>query len=170
MQSEFAERRLAPVTDPATLRRAFGCHPSGVAAVCAELGGEPVGMAMSSFTSVSLDPPLVLVCADLASATWVRLRTAARIGVSILADAHDTAGTQLSRKHGDRFAGLAVSTSADGAVFLDGASVWLDCSIHEEVPAGDHVIALLRIESLSARPETDPLLFHGSRFRRIAAA
>ena len=60
--------------------------------------------------------------------------------------------------------------SAEGAVFVRGATAWLDCSIHAEVPAGDHVIALLEIRGLQADPGIAPLVLHGSRFRRLAAA
>lgn len=162
-------RLLATTTDPVHLRRAFGCFPSGVAAVCAEVDGSPVGMAVSSFTSVSLDPPLVSICTDRQSRTWPRLRTASRLGVSILADEHGAVCRQLSAKDGDRFAGLVLETSRDRAVFLSGATAWLDCSIHAELAAGDHQLVLLRVEALDAEPSTEPLVFHGSRFHRLVA-
>jgi flavin reductase (DIM6/NTAB) family NADH-FMN oxidoreductase RutF len=74
---------IATVRDPQQLRRVFGSFPSGVAAVAALVAGEPVGIAASSFTSVSLDPPLVSVCIAHTSTTWPVLRTASRLGVSI---------------------------------------------------------------------------------------
>ena len=82
-------QRPFPATTELTaahLRASFACFPSGVAAVCALIDGEPVGMVMSSFTSVSLDPPLVSVCVDLNSSTWPRLRSAPWLGVSILGE------------------------------------------------------------------------------------
>jgi flavin reductase (DIM6/NTAB) family NADH-FMN oxidoreductase RutF len=155
--------------DPTELRRAYGCFPSGVTAVCAAIGDEPVGMAASSFTSVSVDPPLVSVCVQNTSTTWPRLRERSRLGVSVLAHRQDTACRSLSNKHGDRFADVHWEPSADGAVFVHGATVWLDCSVHAEVPAGDHAIVLLRIHGLRADPDGEPLVFHGSRFRQLAA-
>ncbi|MEU6643572.1 flavin reductase family protein [Saccharomonospora sp. NPDC046836] len=151
------------------LREAFGCFPSGVTAVCALIGGVPTGMAASSFTSVSVDPPLVSVCVQNTSTTWPKLRPRARLGVSVLAEGHDAQCRSLSRKEGDRFAGVSWAATAGGAVYIHGATAWLDCSIEREVPAGDHSIALLRIHGLRANPGAAPLIFHGSRFRTLAA-
>jgi flavin reductase (DIM6/NTAB) family NADH-FMN oxidoreductase RutF len=155
--------------DPGDLRKVYGCFPSGVTAVCAEIDGVPVGMAASSFTSVSLDPPLILVCADNGSSTWARLRGAARLGVSILSAEQAVACRQLASRDGDRFASLAWTSTPDGALFVEGASAWLDCALVQEVPAGDHHIALLRIVALEADPTIEPLVFHASRFARLAA-
>jgi flavin reductase (DIM6/NTAB) family NADH-FMN oxidoreductase RutF len=154
--------------DPMRLRQAYGCFPSGITTVCATIGGEPVGMAASSFTSVSLDPPLVSVCVQNTSATWPRLRERERLGVSVLAQGQDAACRSLSDKYGDRFAGVRWGATVGGAVFVHGATAWLDCSVYAELPAGDHVIALLRIHGLRADPSHEPLVLHGSRFRQFA--
>lgn len=159
---------LADRLDGAVLRQAFGCFPSGVVAVCALLDGVPVGMAASSFTPVSLDPPLVSVCIQHSSATWPRLRERPYLGVSVLAEGHDEACISLSRKAGDRFAGVSWSGLPSGAVVIDGSSARLACRLRDEVPAGDHLIALLEICALQADPEAPPLVFHASRFRRLA--
>jgi flavin reductase (DIM6/NTAB) family NADH-FMN oxidoreductase RutF len=154
--------------DEAELRRAFGCFPSGVVAVCATVGGVPVGMAASSFTCVSLEPPLVSVCIQHRSTTWPRLRDRKFLGVSVLAENHGEACIRLSRKVGDRFAGVSWTELPSGAVVLDGASTRMDCLVRDEMQAGDHLIALLEICSLQADPETPPLVFYGSRFLRLA--
>jgi flavin reductase (DIM6/NTAB) family NADH-FMN oxidoreductase RutF len=154
--------------DPLTLRNAFGCFPSGVTAVCAMIDGEPAGMAASSFVSVSLDPPLVLVCIQNSSDTWRKLRKAPRIGVSVLGEEHDRACSQLAAKSGDRFDRLEWFATGGGAVLLEGAAVSLDCSVVEEIAAGDHQLVLLRIEELKFQPTVNPLVFHGSRFRKLA--
>ncbi len=154
--------------DGAELRRVFGCFPSGVIAVCATVDGEPVGMAASSFTSVSMDPPLVSVCVQNISSTWPKLRNRPRLGLSVLAEHHGDACISLSRKAGDRFAGVRWTELPGGGVFVHGATAWLDCRLHTEVPAGDHAIALLEICGLCADPDTPPLVFHSSRFRRLA--
>ena len=156
------------IFDSRTLRNAFGCFPSGVTAICAMIDGDPVGMAASSFVSVSLDPPLILVCIQNSSSTWKKLRKASRIGVCVLGEEHDRACSQLAAKSGDRFEGLEWSATEGGAVLLDGAVVSLDCSIVEEIAAGDHQLVLLKIESLGFQPTVNPLVFHGSRFRKLA--
>lgn len=156
--------------DSAQLRRAFGCFPSGVTAVCAFIDGDPVGMAASSFTPVSIDPPLVSICVQNCSATWPRLRKQPRLGLSVLAENHTMAAMSLSRKVGDRFAGVSWAELPNGGVFVDGASAWWDCRVYAEVPAGDHTIVLLEICALDADPDTPPLVFHASQFRRLAVA
>ena len=156
------------VVDLRTLRDAFGCFPTGVTAICAMIDGKPAGMAASSFTSVSLDPALVLVCIQNSSATWKRLRNAPRIGVSVLGEGHDRACSQLAAKSGDRFERLDWTTTDGGAVLLEGAAVSFGCSVVEEIAAGDHQLVLLRIEELNFQPAVNPLIFHGSRFRKLA--
>ncbi|MEU6375802.1 flavin reductase family protein [Streptomyces sp. NPDC046909] len=157
-------------TDAAVLRATFGCFPTGVAAVCAQVDGEMVGMAVSSFTSVSLTPPLVSICIDNGSSTWPKLRRAATLGVSVLSATHDLAGRQLAARTGDRFAGLNTTTTASGAVLLEDAAALYECSIEDELAAGDHTIVVLRVLALAAEPTTLPLVFHGSRFHQLAAA
>lgn len=162
--------RLTPVPDdPAELCRVYRCFPSGITALCA-LGTDqwPAGMVASSFTSVSVTPPLVSVCVQNTSTTWPLLRTAPRLGVSVLAEGQGAATRQLAARDGDRFAGLDWSATGEGAVLLAGAAAWLSCSVDAEVPAGDHVIALLRVRSVSADQQRPPLVFHGSRFRTLA--
>ena len=156
-----------PVLDRTALRRLYGCFPSGVVAVCAEGPDGPVGLAASSFSSVSIDPPLVSFCIQNTSTTWPKLATLPRLGVSVLGSAHSAVCLQLSKKDGDRFAGLATSTTADGAVFVDGSPAQLDCSVESLLPAGDHEIVLLRVHAARALPEDEPLVFHASAFRQL---
>jgi flavin reductase (DIM6/NTAB) family NADH-FMN oxidoreductase RutF len=157
------------VIDPARLRRVFGTFPSGVAAVAAIVDGAPVGLAASSFTSVSLDPPLVSVNIAHTSTTWPVLSRAPRLGVSILSAQQELAGRQLAAANADRFAGLKWRQTTDGAVLLDGASGWLDVSIDQQVRAGDHDIVVLLVHDLDADNDIRPLVFHASRFRRLEA-
>lgn len=154
--------------DPGVLRRAFGCFPSGVTAVAALVDGHPIGMAASSFTSVSLEPPLVSLCFQQGSSTWQKLRALPRLGISVLAQGQDEICRSLARMADDRFATVGWDRTAAGAVLVSGATAWLECSTYAEVPAGDHTIALLEIHGLQAKPEAAPLVFHGSKFRRLA--
>ena len=157
------------VFDPTRLRRVFGAFPSGVTAVAALVDGVPVGMSASSFTSVSLEPALVSICVAHSSATWSVLRRASRLGVSILSADQERAGRQLGTRGGDRFAGLDWRATAGSAVFLDGASAWLDTSIEQQVRAGDHDIVVLAVHDLDADHDVGPLVFHASQFRRLKA-
>ncbi len=152
---------------PEALRSAFAAFTSGVTAVAAMNGAVPAGLAASSFTSVSMDPPLVSVCVAHTSTTWPVLRPLPRLGVSVLASDHDEVCRALAAKTGDRFAKVEWTAADSGAVFVGGAALWLDCSIYQEVRAGDHDIVLLRIHEVQTYPEVSPLVFHGSRFRQL---
>ena len=154
--------------DPERLREAFGVFPSGVVAVAAEVDGAPVGLAASSFTSVSLEPPLVSFSVANSSKTWPALRTAEHLGVTVLADHHGEVCRQLAGPVGHRFDGLAISATEDGAVTLDDGLARFDCSIHQEVEAGDHTLVLLRLHAVEHADTSLPLVFHRSAFGRMS--
>lgn len=156
----------AAALDARTLREAFSCFPSGVIAVCGLTDGGPTGMAVSSFTSVSLEPPMVSVCMQLSSKTWPRLRDLPRLGLSVLGEDQGSVCSALAGPENDRFTEVGWEAGEDGPVFLHGAVTWYSCTLRAEVPAGDHCIALLEIDRLWSRP-AEPLVFHGSRFRRL---
>jgi flavin reductase (DIM6/NTAB) family NADH-FMN oxidoreductase RutF len=157
-------------TTSAELRRVFGAFPTGVTAIAAVIDGVPTGLAASSFTSVSLDPPMVSVCIAHTSKTWPRLRAADRFGVSVLGAHQENAVRALSGDDADRFAALSWRATADGAVLIDGAAAWLDCSIDQQIRAGDHDIVLFVVRDLDADSRVAPLVFHASRYRRLEDA
>lgn len=163
----MAPQHLLPV-NASLMRSSSAAFPSGVIAVCAIDNGTPVGMAVNSFTSVSLDPPLVSICVQLSSTTWSRLRQRTQLGLSVLADSQDEACRELARKTGDRFAGLGWREGTSEAVLIDGAAAWFECSLHEELRVGDHYIVVLRVHRLNSGDNPAPLVFHGSRFRKLA--
>lgn len=154
--------------DPGALRDAFGQFPTGVVAVCAEVGGSRVGMAAGSFVPVSLDPPLVSFCIQRSSTTWPRLRTAVRIGISVLGASHGPAVRALAATGTDRFAGLTTHTAVGGAVHIDGASLWLSTTVADVVGAGDHEIVVLGVHDLQVHAGVEPIVFHRSRLRELA--
>jgi flavin reductase (DIM6/NTAB) family NADH-FMN oxidoreductase RutF len=151
------------------LRRVFGAYPTGVTAVAALTGGVPAGITANSFTSVSLEPPIVSICVAHTSTTWPSLRRAARLGISVLGAHQERHGRALSQRRGDRFDSVRWRATPDGAVLLDGASAWLDCSIEREIRVGDHDLILLRVHALDADAAVPPLVFHASQFRRLSA-
>ena len=150
--------------DPARLRAAFGAFPSGVVAVAARVGDELVGLVASSFTSVSLDPPLVSFSIANDSRTWPALCRAAHLGVTVLADHHDRVARQLAGPAPTRFDGLDLTHTADGAVTLADGIAWFDTTIHRTFEAGDHTIVLLRLHAAHHVDHTPPLVFHRSGF------
>jgi flavin reductase (DIM6/NTAB) family NADH-FMN oxidoreductase RutF len=158
---------LTPTSDGSALRRAYSCFPTGVVAVCHQGGGDPIGIAASSFATVSLDPPLVSLCVQNESTTWPKLHSAGVLGVSVFAHDQDAECKQLAGPAAKRFDGLALETTADGALFIGGAVAQLACEIYNEIPAGDHSLVLLKVLALRADTEQEPLVFHASTFRAL---
>lgn len=154
---------------PSTLREAFGHFPSGVVAIAAEVSGVRVGLAASTFVPVSLDPPLVSFCVQNTSTTWPKLKDLPMLGISVLGEAHDEAARTLAAKTGDRFAGMETVSYESGAVFIKGTALWLESAIEQVIPAGDHVIVVLRVNEVTVDAEVAPIVFHRSVFRRLGA-
>ena len=154
--------------DPTEYRRVLGHYATGVAVVTA-FAAEPVGMAVNSFTSVSLDPPLVSFCAAMTSATWPRIRAAGRFAVNILDEHQQDACRRFASKDEDRFASTPWHRSTGGSPILDDALAWLDCQIAFEQSAGDHVIVGGLVVGLDAR-EGDPLLFYQGRYGALRSS
>jgi flavin reductase (DIM6/NTAB) family NADH-FMN oxidoreductase RutF len=169
-------RRLATNQDldPQALRQAFGVFPSGVVAVAAEVDGMRIGLAASSFTSVSLSPPLVSFSIARTSKTWPALRRAEHLGVTILADHHGEVCRQLAGPVDQRFDGIPVTVSEDGALTLDEGLARFDCTVYREVEAGDHEIVLLQLHAVESADDGQdtslPLVFHRSAFGRMATS
>lgn len=126
-------------------------------------------MAASTFIAVSLEPALVGFCVQNTSTTWPCLRDANRLGISVLSERHDIAARTLAAKTGNRFAGIETETTLTGAVFVRGASVWLETSIADEVPAGDHMFVMMAVHGITIGTDCEPIVFHRSSFRRLLA-
>lgn len=153
--------------DPARLREAFGTFPSGVVAVAAEIDGQLIGLAASTFTSVSLDPPLVSFSIANTSKTWPDLRRATHLGVTILADHHGTVARQLAGPVEKRFDDLDLVLSPNSSITLADGLASFETTIYQEVVAGDHTIILLELHAVQQAEASSPLVFHGSVFRRL---
>jgi flavin reductase (DIM6/NTAB) family NADH-FMN oxidoreductase RutF len=160
---------LSDDLQPDALRQAFGRFPSGIAALCSLVDGAPQGIVASSFTvGVSMEPPLVMFAVQNSSRTWPIVRQSGRIGVSILGTSHDGVCRQIASKTGDRFAGLRLHTTDGGAVLLEEAALWLECSVEQEIPAGDHHVVLLRVHQHATHEDAHaPLIFHKSGFKQL---
>ncbi|MEI9988559.1 MAG: flavin reductase family protein [Rhizomicrobium sp.] len=154
--------------DDRMLRDAFGAFPTGVVAVAAQVDGRLVGLAASSFTTVSLDPPLVSFSVAKGSTTWPELRRAKHLGVTVLAEDHGALSRQLAGPARERFIGVAFEITDSGAVMLAEGIAQYDCTVREEFEAGDHVIVLLQLHTVVVHSRGQPLIFHRSEFRKLA--
>lgn len=154
---------------PQAMRSATSAFPTGVVLLAAKVDGLPVGLLANSFTSVSLDPPLVSINIARTSTTWPLLRKAEHWGISILAEEQETVFRQLAGKAAERFSGLDWTSGTDGSLVLGGASATFIVRPEAQFDAGDHIIALMQVLGLDRSPERRPLAFHGSQTARLAA-
>jgi 3-hydroxy-9,10-secoandrosta-1,3,5(10)-triene-9,17-dione monooxygenase reductase component len=155
--------------DAGRLRQVLGNYPTGVTVVTAiDEGGHPAGMAVGSFTSVSLDPPLVAFLPDRRSTSFPRIRTATSFCVNVLGAHQAELCGVFARRGGDKFAGISWRPTASGAPRLAGVAAWLDCAFQSIIEAGDHYLVLGRVLDLDAAPDRRPLMFYQGGFGRFA--
>ena len=150
--------------DSATFRRVLGHYTTGVCVVTAtQADGAPVGMVVGSFTSVSLDPPLVAFFPAKSSTSWPRLESVGKFCVNILASNQLSLCRQIAGPGTDKFAGISHRVSANGSPILDDVVAWIDCTLDAVHEAGDHYIVLGRVAALEVeRPERPLLFFQGN--------
>lgn len=157
------------VLDPARFRRVLGHFCTGVTVVTAASGGAPVGFACQSFSSLSLDPPLVLFCPATRSRTWPLIERAGSFCVNVLSHEQRDVSTVFGTKGADKFGTLGWSEAPSGAPVLDGVLTWIDCAIETVHAAGDHYVVIGRVTALGdERAENGggvrPLLFYRGRY------
>lgn len=155
--------------DQGEFRRVLGNFATGVTVVTAPAAdGEdsPAGFACQSFSSLSLDPPLVAFMVARTSTTWPRIARAGVFCVNVLGAHQGELCRGFAVSGVDKFAGVAYDTApASGSPRLDGALAWIDCAIHAVHTGGDHLIVVGRVEALGATGGDDaPLLFHRGKF------
>ncbi|GGF39650.1 hypothetical protein GCM10011611_52540 [Aliidongia dinghuensis] len=156
--------------DATDLRRAFGTFLTGVTIVTTrDATGVPRGMTANSFTSVSLDPPLLLVCIGRGSSNIAAFEAAEHFAVNILDHAQAEVASTFAARGIDRFATVDHRPAATGAPVLDPCLSWFDCTLHQRVAAGDHLILIGRVEAYATRA-TEPLGFCRGRFVRLEPA
>ena len=160
---------LQATIEPGALRAVLGRFATGVAVVTVLTPrGEPRGMTVNSFTSVSLDPPLVLYCVNRASRLFPDFTGAAAFAVNILTEEQRGVSRRFARQGLDRFGDLPHTLGADGAPALTGSLAILQCATESVVPAGDHAIVVGRVTALFAEADKRvPLLFYDGAYRRL---
>jgi len=148
-----------PVFDSARFRQVLGHFPTGVCVVAGFHDGQAVGMAIGSFFSISLDPPLVGFCAGRSSSTWPKLRDAGSFCVNVLADDQEDVSRVFASKEPDKFAGIGWDRSPLGNPRITDALAWIDCNLETAHEAGDHDIAVGAVHDLHVAREGSPLVF-----------
>ncbi|QSE89348.1 flavin reductase family protein [Rhodococcus pseudokoreensis] len=159
------------VIDPRQFRDILGHFPTGVVAVtAADIEGRPVGMAVGSFTSVSLDPPLVGFLPGKSSSTFPKIRAAKRFCANVLRADQQHVCRNLSRKSDDKFTDVDWTPTPSGMPRILGSLAWIDCEITDVHDAGDHHIVVGRVHHLELDTPESPLIFFQGRYGGFATA
>jgi flavin reductase len=154
-------------------RKAMACFATGVTVITVDQDGEVHGMTANAFTSVSLDPPLVLVCVDHRARTHAHLHARKRFGVNVLSSTQQAIAEYYSRsaethQHAEA-AGARFERTAHGTPVLQGALAYLECRLRKAQSAGDHTIFIAEVEHVEVR-EGEPLLYFRSQYRNTGPA
>lgn len=155
-------------SDPRTLRDALGCFATGVTVVtCLDSAGAPVGLTANSFTSVSLDPPLLLVCIGKTAASAAAMLGASHFAVNVLQTGQQPASIRFATRHEDRFGPNDWSAGEYGAPVLDQSLGVFECAVHAVHDAGDHHLLVGRVVKAKFDGGLDPLLYFRGSYRRL---
>lgn len=156
--------------DSARFRRALGHFATGVTIItAAPPGGAVVGIAVNSFTSVSLDPPLVAFCAAHSSSTWPKIREAGAFCVNIMGEEQEDVCRLFASKGADRFEAVGWKPAGSGSPVLEGGLAWIDCRIAAQHEAGDHTIVVGSVLGLDVADQGGPLVFFRGGYGRFEA-
>ena len=156
--------------DPETFKKTLGCWASGVTIVTSQFGNERLGMTVSAFSSVSLDPPLVLVCADKGSNTNTLIQKSRAFTVNVLSTDQSALSNLFADKKREaiRFDGLDCPKGATGCPRLPGALSALDCHVRDEIDAGDHIVYIAEVEAAEFESERAPLVYFRGSYKSLA--
>ncbi|UMZ14181.1 flavin reductase family protein [Pseudomonas sp. MPFS] len=157
--------------EPMSFREALGHYASGITVITSHIDGEPIGFTCQSFYSVSMSPPLVSFSVMSNSASYPKIRQAGRFVVNILSGEQVNISNQFARRGTDKWRGVQWQESPLGNPIIAGSLHWLDCEIHAEHAAGDHLIVIGEVKALNLQEAaaTQPLLYFKGQYCNIAA-
>ena len=154
--------------DAAHYRNVLGHFPTGVTVITGMHDGAPVGMAIGSFSSVSLDPPLVLFCPQKSSSSWPLIEASGGFCANILSSEQEDVCRVMASKSDDKFAGVGYRPGASGSPVLADVLGFIDCTIERVHDEGDHFVVIGRVLELDAADEGLPLIFYRGGYGRFA--
>jgi flavin reductase (DIM6/NTAB) family NADH-FMN oxidoreductase RutF len=149
-------------------RQVLGQYPTGVVVVTAVIpGAPPAALTIGSFSSVSLDPPLVAFYPGKNSSTWPKIQAQARFCINVLSADQEALCRAFGTKGADKFAGVAFHAAPSGAPIIDGAVAWIDCEMEDVLTLGDHYLVVGRVTALETESQELPLLFFRGGYGRF---
>jgi flavin reductase (DIM6/NTAB) family NADH-FMN oxidoreductase RutF len=153
--------------DSARFRQVLGYFPTGVTVVTGAHDGEPLGLAVGSFCSASLDPPLISFFPDKGSSSWPRIERSGGFCVNVLGEEQEDVSRRFATRGVDKFGGLGWRPAASGSPILDGVIAWMDCQVHQVLDAGDHHCVLGLVHELEVGHDSGPLVFFRGGYHRL---
>jgi flavin reductase (DIM6/NTAB) family NADH-FMN oxidoreductase RutF len=157
------------VIGPDEFRHVVGHFASGVTVITTwDAEGRPTGLTANAFTSVSLDPPLVLVCVDHKAQSYPAIQASGRFAVNILATGQEALSKRFALSGGDKFDGIDWSKGPGGLPLLTGSLAFMECHTVHAYPGGDHTIFVGRVEAVQAQA-AEPLLYYRGKYSRLSA-
>jgi 3-hydroxy-9,10-secoandrosta-1,3,5(10)-triene-9,17-dione monooxygenase reductase component len=155
--------------DTTLFRSALGAYPTGVAVITARGGdSQRHGLVVGSFTSISLDPPLVGFFPDKRSQSWAQIAPIGRFCVNVLGSDQLDLCRRFAARADDKFADLAHGHTPSGQPLLENAIAWIDCTVERVTEVGDHFLVVGAVEALGRRDSGTPLLFFSGRYHDLA--
>ncbi|MGD0271294.1 MAG: flavin reductase family protein [Candidatus Sulfotelmatobacter sp.] len=156
---------------PAEFRKAMGCFATGVTIITLDLEGEVHGMTANAFASVSLDPPMLLVCVDHSAHTHAHMHAKKRFGINILAENQREISEYYAlpvhtHERAEEVTGARFDRTEKGTPILHGALAYVECRLQSAQVAGDHTIFIAEVEQVVVR-QGEPLLFFRGKYRHI---
>ena len=154
--------------DQAHYRQVLGHFPTGVTVVAGIDGDEPVGLAVGSFFSLSIEPALVGFCVGKSSTSWARMESAGAFCVNILGADQEDVCRVFATSGEDKFASIGWRRTETGSPLIDGVLAWIDCEVDAVHDGGDHHIVVGRVQGLEVGHEGDPLVFFRGGYANLA--
>jgi flavin reductase (DIM6/NTAB) family NADH-FMN oxidoreductase RutF len=158
--------------DSKAFRSIMGCFATGVTVVTTrQSDGSPCGLTANAVTSVSLEPPLLLVCVDKTAETYPHFAAAGMFTVNMLTTAHERLSTRFAKSGGDKFADVPYRWGENGAPIIEGHLAYLECQIVHAYEGGDHTIYVGEVERAAPGDGTgEPLLYYQGAYCSLAGA
>jgi len=162
----------APTIEPASFREALGHFASGITIITTQVDDEPIGFTCQSFYSVSMNPPLVSFSVKASSFSYPKICQAERFAVNILSSEQSHVSNQFAIRGADKWQGIDWQLSPLGNPVINDSLHWLDCKIHAEHPAGDHLIVIGEVKGLNldVAAAARPLLYFKGKYGGLAAS
>ena len=155
--------------DPKHFRDVLGSYPTGVCVVTAVTAdGQKLGLAVGSFTSISLDPPLVGFLPDKKSRSWEQMAPIGRFCVNVLGSEQLEACRRFASRHEDKFEGISHGETPGGLPLLDDVLAWIECDIAQSIEIGDHLLVVGAVRAMERNGEGSPLIFHRGGYHALA--